>query len=96
MGDKYNNILKWTCSNWFIREDNLTQITNQDGCNIILNKTMSEIWTSMDYEITLRELIIKLKNKVDENIIISVIESFEKNSLIEIINHENQFDLIFG
>lgn len=96
MIDKNNNIIKWTCSNWFIRDDNLIQITNQNGGNVILNKIISDIWTSIDYEITLEELILKLKDRINKKVVIEIIELLEKNTLIEIIDSENQFDLIFG
>lgn len=96
MIDKYNNIIKWTCSNWFIRDDELVQITNQNGGNVILNKVISYIWISIDYEMSLEELILKLENKINKDNLIEIIESLEKNNLIEIIDSENQFDLIFG
>ncbi|SFB30591.1 hypothetical protein [Clostridium frigidicarnis] len=89
-------LVKWECNNWYIREDKLIQICTQDGGSVILNPVFSNIWVNINYEITLEELWNKVKDSVTWNQFENTIEELKLYNLIYIIDVEDEFNLIFG
>lgn len=91
-----DDIIKWTCSNWYLRDDKLIQISTQDGGKVILNKIFSRIWLTIHYEQTFSKLFSELLDLGDKSTLSSYLVEMKKCNLITIVNSANEFDMIFG
>ncbi|MBZ9637410.1 hypothetical protein [Clostridium sp. FP1] len=91
-----NQVIKWECNNWYLREDNFIQICTQNGGNVILNKTIAKIWISIDYETSIEELWNKVRSIVSWEELSSAVEQLHLYNLVQLVDVENEFDSIFG
>ena len=90
--------IKWECNNWYKNDLGLVYIVNQSGSRIILSGVQSEIWESINYQTHYDDLKRKLmaKGHISVSCMEEVLDLFEKNKLISVMEESELFNSIFG
>lgn len=89
------NVIKWECNNWYLRDDKYVSVTCQNGDQVILNKQYTDIWQKIDYQISYTDLLKKC-DEYSETEVRDAVSHLEDIGIIVVLNESNIFDRIFG
>ncbi len=93
----YNNDLfvRIECNNWYEIENGLIKACLRNGHSVILNKIYHDLWLSIGYGNTLKNLVIQNQNLSFKEIC-DLLQNLYEVELINLIAAENEFDTIFN
>ena len=93
-----NSRIRWECNNWYKTDEGLIQIVNQSGGRVLLNKKLSLIWQSINYESNFLSIYENVREvlELEEEDLTEILQLFKKNKLISIAEEGSLFNAIFG